>query len=449
MVMAYRSLKWWWWHTGPCINGDGIQVLVLMVMAYRSLKWWWWHTGACINGDGIQVLVLMVMAYRSLKWWWWHTGPCINGDGIQVLVLMVMAYRSLYWWWWHTGPCINGDGIQVFVLMVMAYRSLKWWWWLGSGILCHFYFYQDHKGAIKKDFWKKHHTVRGWNSVHSRIQAFRYTCPENRTILHIHTVLSVLTGHSGKVLGPVVQRMVSLTSWLVVKMLTVLVSTISNLQVILLNKCKKLLQMQKLLTFFSKNISIYRDHFLARFRDILAFFCKKSHQNSRSEKKNRTLNFSHFAPLSSYFAHAVHFETIGLFCLTGFWIIVAPKFITHTNAGNHSLICIIEKLYRKNSVGLWFKCLFDRYLESAKTCPPTRKKKERKLSDPKPSSRDGNMLKYLVRAQPSSTEAATLSSPDSDDDLRSNTRPSWAWWITSPWSPYSAVCILLRARHNE
>ena len=35
---------------------------------------------------------------------------------------------------------------------------------------------------------------------------------------------------------------------------------------------------------------------------------------------------------------------------------------------------------------------------------------------PKPSSRDGNMLNYLVRAQPSSTEAATLSSPDSDDN---------------------------------
>ena len=43
-------------------------------------------------------------------------------------------------------------------------------------------------------------------------------------------------------------------------------------------------------------------------------------------------------------------------------------------------------------------------------------KKERKLSDPKPSSRDGNMLKYLVQAQPSPTEAAMLSSPDSDDD---------------------------------
>ena len=200
------------------------------------------------------------------------------------------------------------------------------------------------------------------------------------------------------------------------------------------------------------HLNLCRDHFLARFRDILAFFCKKSHQNSRSEKKNRTLNFSHFAPLSSYFAHAVHFETIGLFCLTGFWIIVAPKFITHTNAGNHSLICIIEKLYRKSSLSVsgLSKRLFDRYPESAKTCLPTRKKKkERKLSDPKPSSRDGNMLKYLVRAQPSLTEAATLSSPDSDDDLGSNTRPSWAWWITSPWSPYSAVCILLRARRNE
>ena len=50
-----------------------------------------------------------------------------------------------------------------------------------------------------------------------------------------------------------------------------------------------------------KHVVDTRDHFLARFRDILAFFCKKSHQNSRSEKKNRTLNFSHFAPLSSYF----------------------------------------------------------------------------------------------------------------------------------------------------
>ena len=38
-----------------------------------------------------------------------------------------------------------------------------------------------------------------------------------------------------------------------VKMLTVLVGTISNSQVFLLKKCK----MQKLLTFFSKNINAY------------------------------------------------------------------------------------------------------------------------------------------------------------------------------------------------
>ena len=39
-------------------------------------------------------------------------------------------------------------------------------------------------------------------------------------------------------LGPVVQSIVSLTSSLVVKMLNVLVSTISNSQVFLLQKCE-------------------------------------------------------------------------------------------------------------------------------------------------------------------------------------------------------------------
>ena len=38
--------------------------------------------------------------------------------------------------------------------------------------------------------------------------------------------------------GPVVESIISLTSSLVVKMLTVLVSTISNSQVILLKKCE-------------------------------------------------------------------------------------------------------------------------------------------------------------------------------------------------------------------
>ena len=53
-------------------------------------------------------------------------------------------------------------------------------------------------------------------------------------------------------LGPVVQSIFSLTSLLVVKILTVLLSTVSNSQVFVLEKWEKLLQMQmqKLLTFF-------------------------------------------------------------------------------------------------------------------------------------------------------------------------------------------------------
>ena len=42
-----------------------------------------------------------------------------------------------------------------------------------------------------------------------------------------------------------------------VKMLTVLVSTIPNSQVFLLKKCEQLLQMQSYSHFFSKNIRIY------------------------------------------------------------------------------------------------------------------------------------------------------------------------------------------------
>ena len=55
------------------------------------------------------------------------------------------------------------------------------------------------------------------------------------------------------------QSIVSLTSSLVVQMLTVLVSTISNSQVILLKKkCEKRLQMQTPLTFFfGKYISVH------------------------------------------------------------------------------------------------------------------------------------------------------------------------------------------------
>ena len=63
--------------------------------------------------------------------------------------------------------------------------------------------------------------------------------------------------------GPVVQSIVSLTSSLVVKMLTVLVSKISNSQVFLLKKCECYSH------FVSKNISIYAIFNDASFNDTL------------------------------------------------------------------------------------------------------------------------------------------------------------------------------------
>ena len=54
-----------------------------------------------------------------------------------------------------------------------------------------------------------------------------------------------------------------------VKILTVLVSTISNLQVFLLKKCESLLQMQKLLTFFQQKYYVYAIFDDQRFNNML------------------------------------------------------------------------------------------------------------------------------------------------------------------------------------
>ena len=59
-------------------------------------------------------------------------------------------------------------------------------------------------------------------------------------------------------LGPVVQSIVSLTSLLVVKMLTVLESTQFNLHVFLQKKCEKLLM------FFSAQILVYMPYLLIK-----------------------------------------------------------------------------------------------------------------------------------------------------------------------------------------
>ena len=60
-----------------------------------------------------------------------------------------------------------------------------------------------------------------------------------------------------KVQSPVVQSIVSLTNSLVVKMLTVLVSTISNSQVFLLKNVRSFCKCKSYSHFFSKNISVY------------------------------------------------------------------------------------------------------------------------------------------------------------------------------------------------
>ena len=59
-----------------------------------------------------------------------------------------------------------------------------------------------------------------------------YFCRNKNKTKNIIRMLSAI------ILGPVVQSMVSLTSSLLVKMLTVLVSTISNSKVFLLKKCE-------------------------------------------------------------------------------------------------------------------------------------------------------------------------------------------------------------------
>ena len=73
-----------------------------------------------------------------------------------------------------------------------------------------------------------------------------------------------------KVLGPVVQSLISLTSLLVVKMLTVLVSIISNSQLVLLKKnVSSFCKCKSYSHFFSKNICIYAIFNDQRFNDTL------------------------------------------------------------------------------------------------------------------------------------------------------------------------------------
>ena len=64
----------------------------------------------------------------------------------------------------------------------------------------------------------------------SLLRAFVVGCQNHWILLNVSM--------ESKGLGPVVQSIVSLTSSLVIKMLTVLVNTVSYSQVFLLNKCE-------------------------------------------------------------------------------------------------------------------------------------------------------------------------------------------------------------------
>ena len=190
---------------------------------------------------------------------------------------------------------------------------------------------------------------------------------------------------------------------------------------------------------FWRDFAIF-SHFFARNRMKIPGVRKKSHAE-----------FFSFCAVKFLFAHAAHFETIGLLCLTGFWIIVAPKFITHRTAGNHSLICIIEKLYRKSSLSV--SSLSKRFLSQprvSKNMSADLEKIKEKIIRPKAVQSGWQHVKLSCSSTTQLDWSGHALLPWFG--WQSNTRQSWAW-ITNPlpssWSPYSAVCILLRARCND
>ena len=71
-----------------------------------------------------------------------------------------------------------------------------------------------------------------------------------------------------KYLGPVVQSIVSLTSLLVVKMLTVLVSTLSKSQVFLLKKNVNAFANAKATHIFSAKILVYMPYLMIKVSTI-------------------------------------------------------------------------------------------------------------------------------------------------------------------------------------
>ena len=80
---------------------------------------------------------------------------------------------------------------------------------------------------------------------------------QNYILLNQKVNLRYIVTHRDSSLGPVVQIVVSLTSSLVVKILTVVVSSISNLQLFVLKNVSSFCKCKSYSHYFSKNISIY------------------------------------------------------------------------------------------------------------------------------------------------------------------------------------------------
>ena len=90
--------------------------------------------------------------------------------------------------------------------------------------------------------------------------------------------------------GPVFQSIVSLTSSLVVKMLTVLVSTITNSQAFLLTNVSSFCKCKNYSHFFSKNISVYALFSDQNFNDTLTNDIVSFEQLDQEIKVNERTN---------------------------------------------------------------------------------------------------------------------------------------------------------------
>ena len=127
-----------------------------------------------------------------------------------------------------------------------------------------------------KRLWHRtdEHVHRHWDISH-RSGVCSLWADEAHLVMSSHQWLTITNSYKqnrsiiAKHQSPVVQNTVSLTSSLVVKMLTVLVSRISNSQVFLLKNVSSFCKCKSYSHFFSKNINVYAIFNNQSFNDTL------------------------------------------------------------------------------------------------------------------------------------------------------------------------------------